>query len=76
MKRLVRKNFLLDQVALRKAQKILGAKAELEAVRRALDLIAFQREVMRGYDRGAGRLPRFEDLCAPRRSGRRKAPWG
>lgn len=61
MKRLVRKNFLMDRVALKKAQKILGARTESEAVRKALDLIAFQRGVMQGYDRAAGKLKRFKE---------------
>lgn len=66
MKRLVRKNFLINQVALKKAQKILGAKTESETVRKALDLITFQREVMRGFDRAAGKLKveRFSRIAA------------
>lgn len=62
MKRLMRKNLLIDQVALKKAQKILGAKTGSETVRKALDLIAFQKEVMQGYDRAAGRLGSFAPI--------------
>lgn len=62
MGRLVRKNFLMDQTALKRAKKILGTKTESETVRKALDLVTFQREVMRGFDRAAGKLKDFEDL--------------
>jgi hypothetical protein len=62
MGRLVRKNFLMDQTALKRAKKILGTRTESETVRKAVDLITFQREVMRGFDRAAGKLKDFEDL--------------
>jgi hypothetical protein len=62
MGKLVRKNFLMDQTALKRAKKILGTRTESETVRKALDLITFQREVMRGFDRAAGKLKDFEDL--------------
>jgi hypothetical protein len=62
MGRLVRKNFLMDQTALKRAKKILGTRTESETVRKALDLVTFQREVMRGFDRAAGKLKDFEDL--------------
>lgn len=61
MARLVRKNVFLDPGALRRAQRILRASTESEAIRRALDLVAFRREVMQGYDRVAGKSPRFRD---------------
>ena len=61
MARLVRKNVFLDPGALRRAQKILRVGTESEAIRRALDLVAFRREVMQGYDRVAGQSPRFRD---------------
>lgn len=62
MGRLVRKNFLMDQTALKRAKKILGTRTESETVRKALDLVTFQREVMRGFDRAAGKLKDFQDL--------------
>jgi hypothetical protein len=62
MGRLVRKNFFMDQTALKRAKKILGTRTESETVRKALDLVTFQREVMRGFDRAAGKLKDFEDL--------------
>lgn len=61
MARLVRKNVFLDPGPLRRAQKILQVRTESEAIRRALDLVAFRREVMQGYDRVAGKSPGFRD---------------
>ena len=59
MSSLKRKNFLVDEKALRKAKKILKAKTESDAVRQAISLVAFKREIMRGYDRAAGKFPHF-----------------
>lgn len=56
---LKRKNFLVDEKALRKAKRILKAKTDSDAVRQAISLVAFKREVMRGYDRAAGKFPNF-----------------
>jgi Arc/MetJ family transcription regulator len=60
MASLKRKNFLVDEQALKRAQRILNAKTESDAVRQAISLVAFRRAVMRGYDRAAGKLPGFE----------------
>jgi len=59
MASLKRKNFLVDEQALKRAKRILNAKTESDAVRQAISLVAFRRAVMRGYDRAAGRLPGF-----------------
>jgi len=59
MKSLKRKNFLIDEEALKKAKRILGAKTESDTVRQALSLVAFRKAVMRGYDRAAGKYPDF-----------------
>jgi hypothetical protein len=59
MSSLKRKNFLVDEKALRKAKRILNAKTDSDAVRQAISLVAFKREVMRGYDRAAGKFPNF-----------------
>jgi hypothetical protein len=59
MKSLKRKNFLIDESALKKAKRILGAKTESDAVRQAISLVAFRKAVMRGYDRAAGKYPNF-----------------
>ena len=59
MSRLVRKNVFLDPIALKRARKILGKRTESEAIREALDLVAFRKEVIRGFDRVAGKAPNF-----------------
>lgn len=50
----VRKEFWLDPKALRRAQSILNASTEREAVERALDLVAFGAEVQAGTAALAG----------------------
>lgn len=59
MSSLRRKNFLIDEKALKKAKRILKAKTESEAVRQAISLVAFSKAVMRGYDQAAGKFPDF-----------------
>jgi hypothetical protein len=59
MASLKRKNFLVDERALKRAKRILNAKTESDAVRQAISLVAFRRAVMRGYNRAAGKLPDF-----------------
>ena len=56
---LKRKNFLLDERALKKAKRILGAKSESDAVRQAISLVAFRKAVMQGYDRAGGKFSDF-----------------
>ena len=64
MARLVRKNVFLDPTTLTRAQAILGRRSESEAIREALALVALRAEVMKGYDRLAGKARRFGDLWA------------
>ena len=59
MAKLVRKNVFLDPEVLRRAQEILGAQSESEAIREALNLVAFRQEVMQGFDQVAGKVPDF-----------------
>ena len=59
MKSLTRKNFFVDEGALKKAKRILKAKTDSDTVRQALSLVAFRKVVMRGYDRAAGKYPDF-----------------
>ncbi|MGH7773695.1 MAG: hypothetical protein ACREQA_15830 [Candidatus Binatia bacterium] len=59
MSSLKRKNFLVDEQALRRAKRILRAKTESDAVRQAISLVAFRKAVMRGYNRAAGKLSDF-----------------
>ncbi|GEM_PF-1946184 len=56
---LKRKNFLVDERALKRAKRILRAKTESDAVRQAISLVAFRRAVMRGYNRAAGKFANF-----------------
>ena len=60
--KLVRKNVFLDPQALRQAQKILGKRNESETIREAIALVAFQKDVMDGFDRVAGKSPDFQDV--------------
>ena len=53
MTTLVRKNVFLDPTTLKRAQAILGRRSESEAIREALELVAFRTKVMKGYDRAA-----------------------
>ena len=62
MGKLVRKNVLLDPQALRRAQRILHKRSESEAIRAAIDLVAFRKEVSEGFDRVAGQAPDFRDV--------------
>ena len=62
MARLVRKNVFLDPEVLRRAQDILGAESEAEAIREALNLVALRQEVMHGFDQVAGKMPDFRDM--------------
>lgn len=61
MSKLMRKNVYLDLDMLKKAQEILGARTESEAIREALQLVAFRDEVIRGFDRVSGKSPDFGD---------------
>ena len=47
---LVRKNVFLDPATLKRARAILGRHSESEAIREALELVAFRTKVMKGYD--------------------------
>ena len=62
MASLVRKNVFLDPATLKRAQAILGRHSESEAIREALELVAFRAKVMKGYDRAAGRGRGFGDV--------------
>ena len=62
MRALKRKSFLVDEKALRRAKKILQAKTDSDAVRQAISLVTFRRDGMLGYERAAGKYPRFLEL--------------
>ena len=61
MQKLVRKSVFLDPQALKRAQKILGKRSESEAIREAINLVAFRQEVAKGFDRVAGKARDFGD---------------
>ena len=44
-----RKNFYLRVDTLKKAQRVLGARTETEAVERALELVVFQEEALKAF---------------------------
>ena len=60
----VRKNFRLTQSKLTRAQRILGAATETDAVELALDLVAFRRDVLDGVRRIAGSRSLRADLIS------------
>ncbi len=62
MSKLVRKNVLLDPQALKRAQRILRTRSESEAIRKAINLVAFRKTVIDGFDRVAGKAPDFPDV--------------
>lgn len=58
---LVRKNMVMDQEKLDVVKKHLGVATETEAVDKALDLVAFQAEVLGGLEAAAALGP-IEDV--------------
>jgi hypothetical protein len=64
MPKLVRKNVFIEPRALKRAQAILGTRGESEAIRKALEIVAFRDEALKGFDRVAGKAPDYGD------------PWG
>ncbi len=50
-----RKNYYLDERKIRRAQTILGAKTETEAINSALDLVVFRQEILRSLEKVAGK---------------------
>lgn len=52
---MVRKNLRPTQTRIDKAKRILGTSTETETIDQALDLVVFQKEVLDGIDRIAGK---------------------
>lgn len=50
-----RKNYRLDEVKIRKAQKILHTKTETDTIDKALDLVVFEREILASLDKVKGK---------------------
>ena len=57
-----RKNILIDQAKLRKAQAALDARTETETIDRALDQVLFGQEVVAAILEAAGRGKAVEDV--------------
>lgn len=47
-----RKNYNLDEIKIKRVQKILGAKTETETLDKALDLIMFQTDLLESVRQG------------------------
>ena len=62
----VRKNVVMDQRKLDAARRALGVDTETEAIDRALDLVAFRREVAEGLA-SMRRVGGIEDVFEPHR---------
>jgi hypothetical protein len=58
-----KKNYRLRQSKIDRAREILGTKTETETIEQALDMIAFQREMLDGIDAlyGAGVVNVFDE---------------
>ena len=52
---LKRKNYYLDENKIRRAQAILGAKTETEAIDAALNLVVFRKEIFKSLQKVAGK---------------------
>ena len=62
MAKLVRKNVFVEPRTLKRAQAILGARGESEAIRQALEIVAFRDEALKAFDRVAGKAPKYGDV--------------
>lgn len=52
---LKRKNYYLDEKKIRRVRSILGAKTETEAIDAALDLVVFQKDILKSLEKVAGK---------------------
>lgn len=50
-----RKNYYLDEIKIRKVQKILGAKTETETLDKALEIILFRAELLDSLKKVSGK---------------------
>ncbi|MBI5408424.1 MAG: hypothetical protein HZA14_03555 [Nitrospirae bacterium] len=50
-----RKNYYLDEIKIKKAQKILGTKTETETLDKALDMIVFRAELIESLKKVSGK---------------------
>lgn len=63
MAQLKRKNYWLDEIAIKRAQKLFRAKSETEAIQKALELAIFHEEAAKAWGENAG-YGGVEDLYA------------
>lgn len=57
-----RKNILIDQSKLTRAQRLLNARTETEAIDKALDQMLFGEEVMSSLTEASGRGKKVKDI--------------
>ncbi len=50
-----RKNYNLDEIKIKRVQKILGAKTETETLDKALDLVMFQTDLLESLKKVSGK---------------------
>ena len=50
-----RKNYYLDEVKIKKVQKILGTKTETGALNKAMDIIVFRTELLESLKKVSGK---------------------
>ncbi len=50
-----RKNYYLDEVKIKKVQKILGTKTETEALNKAMDIVVFRTELLESLKKVSGK---------------------
>ena len=61
MPKLVRKNVFIEPRTLKRARTILGIRGESETIRKALEIVAFRDDVLKGFDRAAGKARSYGD---------------
>ncbi|HDZ02971.1 MAG TPA: hypothetical protein ENH52_16275 [Nitrospirae bacterium] len=50
-----RKNYYLDEVKIKKVQKILGTKTETETIDKAMDIVIFRTEILESLNKVSGK---------------------
>lgn len=50
-----RKNYNLDEIKIKRVQKILGAKTEIKTLDKALDLVMFQTDLLESLKKVSGK---------------------
>ena len=50
-----RKNYYLDEVKIKKVQKILGTRTETETIDKAMDIVIFRTEILASLNKVSGK---------------------